>query len=414
MDSFALIPFPADLVQESDIMLAQTLQRWAETEVIAKRLEYREDPDRLINPAVRKLFVDLEMQKIIFPEELGGIGLNKPDVAHTLALALEQVGRADTGIGYLFAITFALCSSFTMESTLKTDLCRTIAPVFCQDENSAIGSLVLPAYSSELTFETLKSFRGKTLPARARRQGQSFIINGENLRPLNSGRDAALFGILCELENEAEPGFILVPADAAGLSRGRQLIKTGLAASVNAELSLNNVCVPASNLVFCGESSLQEMLSWLYLGLSAVSVGSLFATYEIIRDWGDTRVIKGKGCPFRDNPLTASVMAEISHELLISRLLLHQLARMISNPKISRETGEEKLYIPALSIASQISCSAEKAINRTMELMGSAGYATEWNLERYWRDIKTMQLHLGSWEINKMELARFFYQSQNL
>ncbi len=50
-----------------------------------------------------------------------------------------------------------------------------------------------------------------------------------------------------------------------------------------------------------------------------------------------------------------------------------------------------------------------------MELMGgSAGYATEWNLERYWRDVKTMQIHLGNWELNKMDIARYFYHCKTL
>jgi alkylation response protein AidB-like acyl-CoA dehydrogenase len=41
-----------------------------------------------------------------------------------------------------------------------------------------------------------------------------------------------------------------------------------------------------------------------------------------------------------------------------------------------------------------------------MELMGSAGYATEWNLERYWRDIKTLHGHLGSEVLDRLEIAR--------
>ena len=46
--------------------------------------------------------------------------------------------------------------------------------------------------------------------------------------------------------------------------------------------------------------------------------------------------------------------------------------------------------------------------------MASAGYSTEWNLERYWRDVKTIQVHLGNWELNKMELAQYFYGSEIL
>jgi len=83
VDCFSLIPCSPDQPHESDVLLTQTLKRWAETEVMAKRLEYREDLALLIKPALHKLFVDLEMQKMIFPEECGGVGLNKPEVAHS-------------------------------------------------------------------------------------------------------------------------------------------------------------------------------------------------------------------------------------------------------------------------------------------------------------------------------------------
>jgi len=107
-------------------------------------------------------------------------------------------------------------------------------------------------------------------------------------------------------------------------------------------------------------------------------------------------------------------MAEISHEILLSRLLLYQLAHLIAGSEPEIQSRREELYISALSVVSHITMSAEKAINQTMELMGSAGYATEWNLERYWRDVKTLQVHLGSWELNKMTLARYFYRSSDL
>jgi alkylation response protein AidB-like acyl-CoA dehydrogenase len=414
MDFFSLIPCSSDQPHESDVLLTQTLKRWAETEVMAKRLEYREDLALLIKPALHKLFVDLEMQKMIFPEECGGVGINKPEVAHTLALSLEQIGRADTGIGYLFATTFALCSSFAMDYNLNENLCKLLAPLFCHSGKSAVGALVLPSYDSECKPGSQTLFQGKPFPATAKQLKDKIIIEGSNLQPLNAGCDADLFGIFCLLEGSDEPALVMIPADSPGLSRGEPQIRTGLAASVNCKLTLDQVEVPETYVVFRGETGWQQLLSWFYLGVSAVTVGSLFAAFEILREWGENRVIKGKNSLLKDNPLTASLMAEVSQELLLDRLLLHQLAGIIASGGLEEPARAKKTSVAALSVVSQVTHSAEKAINQTMELMGSAGYATEWNLERYWRDVKTMQLHLGSWELNKMDLARFFYGSANL
>ncbi len=62
----------------------------------------------------------------------------------------------------------------------------------------------------------------------------------------------------------------------------------------------------------------------------------------------------------------------------------------------------------------RVSSSAEQAIDNTMELMASAGYAKEWQLERYWRDVKTLAVCMGNRELAKMDVARYFYETKTL
>jgi alkylation response protein AidB-like acyl-CoA dehydrogenase len=72
------------------------------------------------------------------------------------------------------------------------------------------------------------------------------------------------------------------------------------------------------------------------------------------------------------------------------------------------------VFVSALMIAHRVIASADSTIYRTMELMASAGYAREWQLERYWRDIKTMQCYLGAAELAKHDFARWFYKTRTL
>ncbi|NLZ28647.1 MAG: acyl-CoA/acyl-ACP dehydrogenase [Firmicutes bacterium] len=402
--------------EDEDLSLARSLEEWANAEVMGKRLELKENIEKLLKPAMRKLYLDIEMQKLVWEEEDGGAGHNSPKIAPTLALALEQIGRADTGIGFVTASTFALYSTFAFQSTLNELLCKKHASLCCQDDQVVFGSLILPAYGREERESEHFNFRGKCLQASARKEGDRWIISGNAIRPLNSGADASIFGILCAVEGDEkeEPAFFIVPADQAGIKRGQPFLKTGLAASVNADVDFEEVEVENENLVFRGEAPYYRMLSWLYMGAGAVTVGSLLSAFEIIKEWGDTRVIKGRGCIFKENPLTASLMAEIGHQILLSRLLIHQLANLLAQPDETRYTTDESLFATALSIFAHVSGVAEKSINNIMELMGSAGYATEWNLERYWRDVKTIQVHLGNWELLKMDLARYFYDCKTL
>jgi hypothetical protein len=53
-----------------------------------------------------------------------------------------------------------------------------------------------------------------------------------------------------------------------------------------------------------------------------------------------------------------------------------------------------------------------RAINRGLELMGSAGYAKEWHAEKHWRDVKTIQSLMCGVAAEtpvKMDTARFFF-----
>ena len=103
-------------------------------------------------------------------------------MARTLALALEQVGRADTGIGYLYGITFALCSTFAMECNFNEELCSRVAPIFCDAEDIVLGSLVLPVYARSDS-SSGPMFRGRYLQAAARFDGSEWVISGEKFVP---------------------------------------------------------------------------------------------------------------------------------------------------------------------------------------------------------------------------------------
>jgi alkylation response protein AidB-like acyl-CoA dehydrogenase len=53
-------------------------------------------------------------------------------------------------------------------------------------------------------------------------------------------------------------------------------------------------------------------------------------------------------------------------------------------------------------------------MDATMELMGSAGYATEWNLERYWRDIKTLEATVVPETAALVDMARHYFGLKTL
>jgi len=406
-DPFA---YPRGRLHAADKDLAASLQAMVQKEVLDKRLELKEYYDGLLAPSLAMLMAEVGLQKMFWPEKLGGEEHNEAAASYTIAAALEQIGRADTGLAFLAAHNLALQAAVAAKDGYREELCAAMAPLFCEGDKSLIVSFVLPAFSEDAGAPL---WRGKGIQVKAKSGPDGWTLNGKGVRPTCSGADAGLFGVLCAVEGE-EPAFILVPGDTPGLTRREEILKTGLAASRNADLDFSDVKVPEVNCAWRGDGGTYRLLSWYYLGLSAAGVGALLADYEIIKEWGDNRVIKGSGHIFKENPLTGALMGEIAKEIAVDRLLAYDLAGILADPE--GYGGEDALavFTSALMLVHHIYVSAEYTIHRTMELMASAGYAKEWQLERYWRDVKTVQCYLGAYELAKHDFARWFYQAKTL
>jgi alkylation response protein AidB-like acyl-CoA dehydrogenase len=405
-----LFPIPIEWVQDLDESMSATVAGWAEREVVSGRLEHREDYDSLLLPAMRKLFVDIGCQAMLLPGELGGGGLAPGGAAVTAAVVLEQVGSADTGIGFLLGNTLSLQSAFGIEAHRDEALLSELAPVFCGDQE-AVCSLVLPTYGDGIDGD--RGFYGLDYQVAAAQEDGQWILNADGARPQCSGATARFFGIVFGLE-DGTPAVALVSSGAAGLSAGEPLKKTGLAASVNADLELKGVKVPGGYVVLTGADRLRELLCWYYMCCSAVCSGAMLASYEILKEWGDTRVIKGKGQVFKENPLVAALMGEIGGRAATSRILTYDLARMLSRPDIYAPAGGQAIYATATAVFKQVSRAVMKSIDNAMELMASAGYATEWNLERYWRDVKTIETYVVPETAALTDMARHYFGLKRL
>jgi alkylation response protein AidB-like acyl-CoA dehydrogenase len=402
MGDSKLFPCPREWTGDLESSLAETLERWAESELMAKRLELKESYSELLEPAMKKLFLEIGLQRLLWPEEHGGDGHNQPAAALTAASALEQVARGDVGIAFALACLFSLQQLVAMEGRIKEEACRELAPLITSKENLSLVAPLLPLFRERPQ-------------AVARESRGGFTVEAEAARPLAFGGNSSLFAVMCSLEgSEHSVGLVVVPADAKGVERGEMVKRTGLAADLHCPVTFSKVRVPGALAVALGPEECRSFIAWLCLGVSACCVGAMFAAFEILREWGDNRVIKGRDNIFKENPLTASVMAEVAKETSLSRILTWHLARVLSLPEVYGPAGSEENHVNALMIAHQVAQSAERATHQAMEMMASAGYAKEWQLERYWRDVKTVQLALGPYELAKMDVSRRFYQATTL
>ena len=409
MDYQELFPVPMEWLADVDRSMAATVAGWADAEVMAGRLEHKEDYDALLLPAMRKLLLDIGVQSMLWPEELGGGGLGTPEAAMTLTAVIEQVGRADTGIAFLLANTFALCSTFAVEPNLNADLLEHMAPVVC-GKDPVIASLVLPYYSRDAT---APAFFGLPYQAQAKRDGDGWLLSARSARPQCYGAGAYAFGVACAGEGD-EPMVVLVAPQLKGFSVGEPFKKTGLAASINADITMDGVRAADSQVLLQGTERMRGMLAWYYTLCAAACSGALLATHEILKEWADTRVIKGKGQVFKENPLVASLLGEIGGRMALARTLTFNAARLLAAPDVYGPAGAPSVATAATTAFKLVARAAMEAMDNTMELMASAGYATEWNLERYWRDVKTLEACVIPETVAQTDMARHYFDLKEL
>lgn len=378
-----MIPLHVPGASAEVLEVARLVRTWADRELLPKRPTLGESNDGLLMPALAVLREELGLGELIQAE--GGITGDVGEEPLVWALSLLEVGRGDCGLGLLITAELALHR----------------AGGECDGERVALALPRLPR-GDELG---LPALGGRSPQAAAREAGEGWRVSADQVTPLCGGLDADLLAVVCAVAGEGggEPLLALVPTAGAGVTVGEPILQTGLAASRNASIWLQDA--PAQGVMPFGSLERGTLEAWLRLGLAGVCTGALEMGLQILTDWAESRVIKGRGQPFLDNPLVAGVMAEVAEDLLVSRALLVDAGRQFM--------GQGGHLIVGMAWH-RISALVERSLGRAMELMGSAGYAREWQLERYWRDVRTLRGLLGSPTLFRMELAGQVFSSRGV
>jgi alkylation response protein AidB-like acyl-CoA dehydrogenase len=406
-----LFIFPRHQIDEDSGRVVGLVRQWAEKEILSKRMEYRENYSRLFAEKRSKLNLSIGLQWLTLPEKNGGFGWNEHVNSAGITGVLCETGRADAAIGVLLAMKYTILATIAMKHNINKKLCDLLASLYVSD-TVRTPTLILPG-PGRVGQET-PLFHGRSIGAQVKATKGGYTISGKNLRPFTAGSIADLFCVVCT-GKKGSSCIALVPSDAKGVRKAPFILSTGLNACENADISFDSVNIPKENVID-REGVVEEIFTWFNLFLGAVSIGAGANFFEILADWSETRVIKG-GVALKENPLCASVLAEVAEEIAMAKILLYDLAHLLSAPEEWSTGNILRSFTFSEIIGSRVQMGVVKEINRGMELMGSAGYAKEWHAEKHWRDVKTIQSLLcgvGAEAPVKMDTARFFYNCTEL
>ena len=413
---------PLEYLSPLDKPLGAIVRNWAENDVIPHRREYDEDWEehRLIEPAFRRLMGELGLQRLLFPEDLGGFGLGHSDYLGTGACRVfEEVARADSGMAVAFGVLFWPLIMICCEPHVNRRLCERFAPMFCDTEKPAFAANAMTEPQGGADIENLDLLKGATIQTTAVPDGDEWVINGHKLWPTNSGGVADLFGVVCTTRvGSTDPddfAFIFVPADLPGVTQGKPYPKAGMAADKNSDIWFDNVRVPLWYRA-CGPGDdftyFKEVISLGNLGSLAFASGVMMNVFEILGRFCAERTFRGR--PLKENDDVAGVLADFARDTEVIRVCAYQYARMLDRPDLYGPRWSEPIVVKGRSFKYFACDTAIAAIERAMNLLVAHGCDRDHDVEKHWRDIKIVQLWMGGKQLCQMETARWFYGCKTL
>jgi acyl-CoA dehydrogenase len=228
------------------------------------------------------------------------------------------------------------------------------------------------------------------------KDGDFYILNGSKTFITNAGV-ANLGVIFASTDKTRGPrglSAFIIPMDLPGISVGKHENKMGHRASNTAEIYLDEVKVPAKNLLRregFGFIIALKTLDYARPAVGAGGVGVARAAYEEALKYSQERVQFGK--PIAHFQHNAFKLADMATDIDAARLLVYRSAWMLDNNlKASKESAMAKIV--ATDVAMSVSIDA-------VQLFGGYGYMKEYPVEKMMRDAKLLQIYEGTNEIQR-------------
>ncbi|HEY9577512.1 MAG TPA: acyl-CoA dehydrogenase [Pseudobacillus sp.] len=366
-------------------MLKEMVKNFAEKEI----KPYAQELDKTsgFNEQAFKKMGELGLLGIPFPEEYGGSGGDTV----SYAIAVEEIGKACGGTGLSYAAAISLGAS----------------PIFYFGTEEQKQEWLVPMAKGE----TLGSF-GLTEPnsgsdaggtrTKAVLDGDEYVINGEKCWITNAGFARQI--IVTAVTGKREDGkniisAIIVPADTRGVTISCNYDKMGVRTSNTCEIVLENVRVPKENLLGDSQKGFSQFLYTLdggRISIAALAVGIAQAALEKALQYAKERVQFGQ--PISKFQAIQFKLADMATEVELARNLVYKAAWLKDQGKpFGKEAAMAKLFASEMSF---------RTSNQAIQIHGGYGYMHEYDVERFLRDAKLLEIGEGTSEIQRLVIAR--------
>ena len=369
--------------EHKDIQKAAREFAVGEFTAVAREFDLNETfPQKILDKARQ-----LDLIGLFIPEAYGGPGLGYLEQA----LVMEEFWKVDPGIGQeLCSVTFGAeeLLLFGTEAQKK----KYLPPLF--NGNGIMGfAITEPDAGSDTASASTTAIK----------DGDDYVINGSKVM-IGNGTVGTFLLVFCltnpdEKSKTARHSILIVETNRKGYKADKMDGKMGLRCSDTASVYFNDVRVPKENLLGKEGNGFIQLMHFFDRSRAYVSAHGLGLAQGALDQ--AVRHVRGRkqfGKPLGAFQATQFKIADMSTKIEAARNMAYKAAWLLDHGK-----GDTKLTAMAKLYACRV---AVEVVDEALQLHGGYGYFNDYDIERFYRAAKVLEIYEGTKEVEKIIIAR--------
>ena len=322
----------------------------------------------------------------IIPEAYGGPGYGFLEQA----IITEQLARIDLGL--CLCVISAMFGSEHIVLFGSEEQKKEYLPRLVRGEAISAGAFTEPDAGTDVA----------AIRTKAVKDGGDYVINGTKMF-ITNGTVCNFMLVYCVTDPDADKhkrqSIILVESDRPGVVSTKIKGKLGIRASDTAEISFDNVRVPQKNLIGTegrGFYQLMEFFDATRTMVAAQGVGIAQGALDKAVKYTQERMTFGR--PLASNQGIQFQLAEMATKIELARTLTYKTAWLVDQGRTDPSLNAMAKYFAGET--------AVWVCDKALQMHGGYGYIDEYDVQRFYRDAKILEIYEGAKEAEKMTIAR--------